>query len=117
MDGDVIASEVSTPYPGLLHADSKAVMSAYDKHGALTNATLYVALEPCQMCVSIAYWGGIRKIVYIISRSDLKDEYYGSSHNITDMVSKFYENIEAVKVEKLKPEILKIIKTWEDKNF
>lgn len=42
---EILSSEVSSPYPGLFHADSKAVQSAFDKYGILTGATLYIGLE------------------------------------------------------------------------
>ncbi len=35
-NGKIVASEVSVPYPGLFHADSKAVTSAFNKYGVLT---------------------------------------------------------------------------------
>ena len=44
-DNKIIASEVSVPYPGLFHADSKAIVNAFNKIGPLKDATLYVGLE------------------------------------------------------------------------
>lgn len=46
-DGKVLATAVSSPYPGLFHADSKAVQAAFEKHGPLEGASLYVGLQNC----------------------------------------------------------------------
>ena len=70
-DNEVLSSEVSSPYPGLFHADSKAVQSAFEKHGVLTGATLYIGLESCLMCTGVAYWGGIRRVVFAIPKSKI----------------------------------------------
>lgn len=48
------------------HAEMQAFTSAADFLGGkyLKNCTLYVTLEPCQMCAGASYWTQIDKIVF-----------------------------------------------------
>jgi len=51
------------------HAEMQAITSAANFLGGkyLTSCTLYVTLEPCQMCAGALYWSQISKIVYAAS--------------------------------------------------
>lgn len=48
------------------HAEMQAFTAAADFLGGkyLKNCTLYVTLEPCQMCAGASYWTQIDQIVY-----------------------------------------------------
>ena len=48
------------------HAEMQAITSAANFLGGkyLTGCTLYVTLEPCQMCAGALYWSQISKIVF-----------------------------------------------------
>lgn len=48
------------------HAEMQAITSAANALGGkyLKNCTLYVTLEPCQMCAGALYWSQIPKIVF-----------------------------------------------------
>ncbi len=48
------------------HAEMQAFTSASDFLGGkyLKDCTLYVTLEPCQMCAGASYWSQIGKIVF-----------------------------------------------------
>ena len=48
------------------HAEMQAITAASNFIGGkyLINCTLYVTLEPCQMCAGALYWSQISKIVY-----------------------------------------------------
>ena len=48
------------------HAEMQAITAAANFLGGkyLTKCTLYVTLEPCQMCAGALYWSQIAKIVY-----------------------------------------------------
>lgn len=48
------------------HAEMQAITAASNFLGGkyLLNCTLYVTLEPCQMCAGALYWSQISKIVY-----------------------------------------------------
>lgn len=56
------------------HAEMQAITAAANFLGGkyLTGCTLYVTLEPCQMCAGALYWSQISKIVFGAS-----DEYRG----------------------------------------
>jgi tRNA(adenine34) deaminase len=48
------------------HAEMQAITSAANFIGGkyLKGCTLYVTLEPCQMCAGALYWSQISKIVF-----------------------------------------------------
>jgi tRNA(adenine34) deaminase len=48
------------------HAEMQAITSAANFLGGkyLTGCTLYVTLEPCQMCAGALYWSQISKIIF-----------------------------------------------------
>ena len=48
------------------HAEMQAITSAANFLGGkyLKNCTMYVTLEPCQMCAGALYWSQISKLVY-----------------------------------------------------
>ncbi|MEC4052663.1 nucleoside deaminase [Myroides odoratimimus] len=72
------------------HAEIQAISSAANYLNAkyLKNCTLFVTLEPCQMCAGALYWSQITKIVY--GASDDKRGYKaigGQLHPRTEVVS------------------------------
>ncbi|UYW00849.1 nucleoside deaminase [Flavobacterium agricola] len=48
------------------HAEMQAITASANNLGGkyLHNCTLYVTLEPCQMCAGALYWSQISKVVY-----------------------------------------------------
>ena len=48
------------------HAEILAITSAVNKLGAkyLNEATIYVTVEPCIMCIGAIYWAKIKRLVY-----------------------------------------------------
>ncbi|WP_299249449.1 nucleoside deaminase [uncultured Lacinutrix sp.] len=54
------------------HAEMQAITAAANFLGGkyLKNCTLYVTLEPCQMCAGALYWSQISKIVYAARDED-----------------------------------------------
>ncbi len=115
LNDEVIASEVSSPYPGLFHADSKAATAAFNKSGVLKGATLYIGLESCLMCTGVAYWSGIRRIVYAVPKSKVSGSYYETPEDTSMLVTKFNENIEVIHLPELEKEALKVVREWESK--
>jgi len=114
-EGKVLSSEVSSPYPGLFHADSKAVSQAFKKHGVLTGATLYIGLESCLMCIGVAYWAGIRRIVYAVPKSKVSGDYYETHEDTHNLLDTFNEKIKLVHIKELEKEALGVIRSWEKK--
>ena len=57
------------------HAEMQTITAAANFLGGkyLINCTLYVTLEPCQMCAGALYWSQISKIV--VGASDIKRGY------------------------------------------
>ena len=64
------------------HAEMQAITSAANFLGGkyLTGCTLYVTLEPCQMCAGALYWSQISKIVFGAS-----DEHRGFEKMVTQL--------------------------------
>lgn len=54
------------------HAEMQAITAAANFLGGkyLKECTLYVTLEPCQMCAGALYWSQISKIVYAAKDSE-----------------------------------------------
>jgi len=114
-DGKILASEVNAPPPALFHPDSKAVTAAFNKVGLLQGATLYIGLESCLMCIGVAYWSGLRRIVYAVPKSEVSGEYYETPKETKTLIDSFNEQIERIYVPEFKDEALAIIKEWEKK--
>jgi tRNA(Arg) A34 adenosine deaminase TadA len=114
-DNKVIAEAVSVPYPGLFHADSKAITEAFKKLGPLEGATLYVGLESCMMCFGVAFWAGIDRIVYAIPKSKVSPLYYETPEDTSIILKKLNRKIEMIHVPELEDEALVIIRKWEEK--
>ena len=64
------------------HAEMQAITAAANYLGGkyLIDCTLYVTLEPCQMCAGALYWSQISRIVY--SAKDKKNEFNGFQSKI-----------------------------------
>lgn len=58
------------------HAEIQAISAAANYIGGkyLKDCTLYVTLEPCQMCAGALYWSQISRVVY--GAADLKRGYH-----------------------------------------
>ncbi|WP_456441200.1 nucleoside deaminase [Psychroserpens sp.] len=72
------------------HAEMQAITAAANFLGGkyLTNCTLYVTLEPCQMCAGALYWSQISKIVYAASDEKRGFKTLGTTlHPKTEVIS------------------------------
>lgn len=77
------------------HAEMQAITAASNFLGGkyLTGCTLYVTLEPCQMCAGALYWSQISKIVY--GAADLERGYNVMGTNLhpkTKVIGGIMEN-------------------------
>lgn len=115
-DGIIISSTVSSSYPSLFHADSKAVTEAFNNIGLLTGATLYIGLESCLMCTGVAYWSGLRRIVYAVPKAKVSEDYYEIPSDTRDLVKKFNEPIEFIHISELEEEAIMVVRQWEKNN-
>jgi len=72
------------------HAEMLAMSAAFNGTGSkyLTEATLYVTLEPCLMCSGAMYWSKLSRIVY--GAEDIKNGY----RKTTGTVSPFHPKTE-----------------------
>lgn len=115
-DGQILTEAVSSPFPNLFHADSKAVSAAYEKYGPLKGATLYVGLENCLMCTGVAYWAGIRNIYFAVPKSAVNGNYYETHATTSHLAQEFNEPIHTHHVAELQDEALAVIREWEKTN-
>lgn len=77
------------------HAEMQAITSAANYLGGkyLKDCTLYVTLEPCQMCAGALYWSQISKIVFGASDENRGFSKLGTQlHPKTQVVSGVLEN-------------------------
>jgi tRNA(adenine34) deaminase len=77
------------------HAEMQAITAAANFLGGkyLINCTLYVTLEPCQMCAGALYWSQISKIVFGATDSNRGFQNLGTKlHPKTTIVSGVLEN-------------------------
>lgn len=77
------------------HAEMQAITAAANFLGGkyLKDCTLYVTLEPCQMCAGALYWSQISKIVYGAKDLQRGFEVMGSTlHPKTEVVGGILEN-------------------------
>ena len=77
------------------HAEMQAITSAANFIGGkyLKGCTLYVTLEPCQMCAGALYWSQISKIVFGASDDQRGFENLGTtSHPKTQVVKGILAN-------------------------
>lgn len=79
-DGNIIAKghntrELSSNILG--HAEINAIIAASNNLNRwnLSDCDLYVTLEPCSMCKSVIKQSRISKVYYILSKSEVKNEY------------------------------------------
>ena len=77
------------------HAEIQAISSAANTIGGkyLKNCTIYITVEPCQMCAGALYWSQVSRIVY--GASDNKRGYTemgGKLHPKTEVVTGVLEN-------------------------
>jgi tRNA(Arg) A34 adenosine deaminase TadA len=99
------------------HAEVRAineVLAVNDAGLDLHQAVLYASMEPCIMCLSTAYWAGIRKIVYVIRRSKVDLSYYESNIIATsDLKKALNRDIEFAHAAELEEKALEVVYEWE----
>lgn len=101
------------------HAETSAIRKACKAIGSsdLEGAVLYESLECCNMCFSVANWGGISKIVYACQKTPemVKNFYYEGLTDNQVLNSNNNRKIEVVFIPDFEQECLDLVKEWEDK--
>lgn len=118
-DDQIVSQNTSAKWPQIVfHAESKTIDEAISKLGSqLTDCTLYCSMQPCLMCMSRAYWAGIRKIVYVINKDSVSYKTcYESDLDHRELLEHFNEHIELIQASELEEEALKLVKEWESNN-
>ncbi|MDD3647144.1 MAG: deaminase [Candidatus Dojkabacteria bacterium] len=110
----IISLSVSATYPDYKHSESKAVDKAFDKLGeSLRGCTLYCSLEPCLMCVTRAYWAGIRRIVFACRRNVVSQLYFEGINFTYNIIQSFNERLEIICLKELETDSLCVVRNWE----
>lgn len=118
-DNKIISKNISAHYPAInFHGESKCVDEAMNKLNVqLTDCVLYCSMEPCLMCLSRAYWAGIRKIFYVLKKEKVDQKLcYENDFDQEKVASSFNEKIEMIQIPELENEVLKIYNDWIEKN-
>ena len=116
-NNEIISTETSSAYPHQhLHAETKIInkiMAETDQQ--LEDYELYTSLAPCLMCLGKIYWSGIKKVYYVLGRSDTDISLsYEGTHDFEDIAQKLNRNIEFIQDKTYYNEALKIYKDWEE---
>lgn len=114
-DDKIISKGTSSKFPSFnLHAESKAIDEAIVKlNEQLTNCTLYASMEPCLMCLSRAYWAGIRRIVFVISKDSVDHQLcYESNIDHKEIYSRFNEPIKMIHIKDIEHDALNTYNKW-----
>jgi tRNA(Arg) A34 adenosine deaminase TadA len=118
-DNRILAKATSTKHPQInLHAVSKVIDEVIEQQNEqLSDYILYASMEPCLMCLSRAYWAGVRKIFFAIKKEAVPYRAcYESNHNHYGLLEKFNEKIELVHIQELESLALKPVNKWLMKN-
>ena len=96
---------LNTKYPFVCHAELNAILNSTR---SLKDCIIYVALFPCHECSKAIIQSGIKEIVF------LSDKYSGTD---SDLASKRMLDAAGVTYRKLKPNIDKLILSFDEKDY
>ena len=118
-NGKVVAKGANRVVPDndpTAHAEVVAIRNAcrelktYD----LSGCVVYTSCEPCPMCLSALYWGGIERICYGNTKQDAKDIDFDDSF-IYDQLELKYED-RSIRCEHfMHSDALRAFRKWEEK--
>ena len=96
---------LETKYPYVCHAELNAILNSTK---SLKDCIIYVTLFPCHECSNPIIQSGIKEIVF------LSDKYSGTD---SDLASKRMLDAAGVTYRKLKPNIDKLILSFDEKDY
>ncbi len=103
------------------HAETSAIRNACKELRItdLAGATLYTSLQPCLMCFSVAYWAGIKRIVFGCKKTDamVQKDYYEGKADLYEINKKNNKQIDLIYISDFEKESLELIKQWEKNVF
>lgn len=114
-NGELIETAISGLYPHIhMHAETQLIDEAMKKYNAqLTDFEIYTSMEPCMMCLGKAYWAGIRKITYVLSRRDVDiTKAYESNLTTQQITASLNDNMKLIQDKELSQEAMEIYKGW-----
>jgi tRNA(Arg) A34 adenosine deaminase TadA len=102
------------------HAETAAIRNACKilKTTNLEGTTLYESIQCCLMCLSVAYWAGIEKIIYIASKKQeyVDKGYYEGTIDNNIINEQFNRKIIIEQDNSLESEVKELIEKWENSN-
>lgn len=123
-DGRIVSKGVSlgnTLFDPTEHAEASCMKKACKKLKTtdLTGCILYASLEPCLMCLSVANWSGVSKIVFGCKKNQHMVDmgYYEGVNNIRDINTLNNRHIKIEYINDFEDETLKLILDWEMKQL
>lgn len=102
------------------HAETTAIREACKalKMSNLEGATLYESLQRCVMCLCVANWAGISRIVTACRKTEemVAKGYYEGNISTEEVNLSFNRQVDLDFITDYEEECLKIIKDWEEKH-
>ena len=113
---NIVATETSSAYPHQhLHAETKIIdKTMADINQQLSDYKLYTSLSPCLMCLGKIYWSGIKKVYFVLDRSNTNLELaYEGRYDFESLISNLNRKIEFIQDTTYFEYALKIYRKWE----
>ena len=96
------------------HAEQDAIFYTLDSIGEIPSGSiLYTSMEPCIMCLTTAYWFGIKEIHFAISKNLVNPNYYESSFSINNINEKLHVPIKLIHDKEMESLALEVVNIWE----
>ncbi len=122
-DGEILTKGLSLGYvlhDPTSHAETAAIREACRKLQTtdLSGATLYESLTCCVMCLAVANWAGISRIVSGCRKTDemVAKGYYEGKTDATKLNEEFSRKMKLENILDFEKESLDLIQKWEKAN-
>lgn len=117
-DNKIVAKSISSAYPKAnIHAETTVVDEAMNKFNKqLNDFVVYASMESCLMCVSRAYWAGVRKVYYALRKSTINSKGFEGKYENAEIIKTFDEKFELIHLPEYEDDALKVVNLWLNKN-